>query len=133
VAYLRFTTFTWNTFGCASFGINAALLMLLPSGVWLSVVQRWPDSWERPLLMVSYQNLLASSARSVALRLTDFFFLSVCLCEEAFSQMMIIKSRYLSLFTEEHLKCCLHLCLSNYKPFSNKVSQVVQCRASTLQ
>lgn len=43
VVYLRFTTFTWNTFGCASFGIDAALLLLLPSGVWLSVVQRWPD------------------------------------------------------------------------------------------
>jgi len=72
--------------------------------------------------MVSYQNLLASYAQLVALRLTDFF-LSVCLCEEAFSQV-IIKSRYLNRFTEECLKCCIHLCLSNYKPFSNKVSQV---------
>jgi hypothetical protein len=49
-----------------------------------------------------------SGFRSIALRLTAFFG-STYLCEAAFSQMKIIKSRYRSRQTDEHLKFCLHL------------------------
>jgi hypothetical protein len=41
----------------------------------------------------------------------DSTFASTYLCEEAFSQMTIIKRRYRTLLTDTHLKCCLHLCL----------------------
>lgn len=68
--------------------------------------------------------------RSIALRLTAFFG-STYLCEEAFSQMKIIKSRYRSRLTDEHLQYCLHLCLSNYEPSFSKLSQDMQCHAST--
>jgi hypothetical protein len=51
--------------------------------------------------------------RSIALLLRAFFG-STYLCEAAFSQMKIIKSRYRSRLTDEHLKYCLHLCLSNF-------------------
>ena len=60
-----------------------------------------------------FPNLTAASERSTALRLTEYFG-SACLCEEAFFHMKIIKSRYRRRLTDEHLKYCLHLCLSNH-------------------
>ena len=79
-----------------------------------------------------YQNLFAASVQSVAVRLTGFFG-STYLCKETFSQIKIIKSSYRNCLTDEHLKYCLHLCVSNYEPSSSKLLQDTQCRASTLQ
>jgi hypothetical protein len=66
--------------------------------------------------------------RSVALLLTAFFG-STYLCEAAFSQMKIIKSRYGSRLNVERLKYCLYLCLSNFEPSFSKLSQTMQCHA----
>ena len=66
--------------------------------------QRWPNSrfrstsQSRPLFGL-YRNLFAASVRSTAHRLTAFFG-SICLCEKAFFQMKIIKSRYRSRLTD---------------------------------
>jgi hypothetical protein len=82
---------------------------------------RWPNSRSRPLFGL-YQNLFAASERSIS----SFFgsiFESTYLCEEAFSQMKIIKSRYRSRLTDEHLKYCLHMCLSNYEPSFSKAAR----------
>lgn len=70
--------------------------------------------------------------RSIALRLTAFFG-STYLCEAAFSQMKVIKSKYRSRLTDEHLKYCLHMCLSNYEPSFSKLSQNMESHASTSQ
>ena len=80
----------------------------------------------------SLSKLFAASVRSIALRLTAFSG-STCLCEEAFSHMTIIKSRYRSRLTDKHLKHCLHLCLSNYEHSFCKLSQDMRCHASTSQ
>jgi hypothetical protein len=66
--------------------------------------------------------------RSIALLLTAFFG-STYLCKADFSQMKIIKSRHRSRLTDEHLKYCLHLCLSNFEPSFSKLSQGMQCHA----
>jgi hypothetical protein len=79
-----------------------------------------------------YQNVFATSVRSITLRLTAFFG-SNYLCEEAFSHMKIIKSRYRRRLTDERLKYCLHLCLRNYEPSFSKLLQDMQCHASTSQ
>jgi hypothetical protein len=61
-----------------------------------------------------YQNLFAISIRSTYL------------CDEAFSQLEIIKSKYRSRLTDELLKYRLHLCLSTYEPPGSTLSQT--CR-----
>jgi hypothetical protein len=58
---------------------------------------------------------------------------STDLCEEVFSRMKIIKSRYRNRQADEHLQYCLHLCLSKCKPSFSKLSQHVQYHASTSQ
>ena len=68
----------------------------------------------------------------MVLRLTEFFG-STYICEEAFFQVKIIKSRYQSRLTDEHLKYCLRLCLSSHDPYSVKLSQELQCHASASQ
>ena len=50
--------------------------------------------------------------------------------EEAFSMLMVIKSRYRRRLTDEQLKHCLHLCLSNFEPSSIKLSQNMHYHAS---
>jgi len=102
-----------------------------------TVYQRWPNSGSRSIsrsrpLFGLCQNVFASSVRSIALRFTELFG-STYLCEEAFSQMKIIISRYRSRLTYEHLKCCLYLCLSNYDSSFSKSSQDMQCHASAWQ
>jgi len=72
----------------------------------------WSNSLSRSLIGLQ-PNLTVASVRSTALRLTQYFG-SAYLCEEAFSHMKIIKSRYRRRLTDGHLKCCLHLCLSNH-------------------
>jgi hypothetical protein len=100
-----------------------------------SLLQRWPNNrlqytsrsrsivWSIAAAFFGlHQNLFAASVRSLALRLTAFFG-STYLCEEAFFQMKILKSRYRSRLTDECSKYYLHLCLSNYEHTFSKLSQ----------
>ena len=82
--------------------------------------QGWPNIRSRPAFC-SVDIVFAASARSTALRLTAFFGLPY-LCEEAFSQVKITKSRYRRRPTDGNLKFCFHLCLSNYEPSFSKLS-----------
>jgi hypothetical protein len=79
-----------------------------------------------------YRNLFATLMRSVALCVTAFF-RSAYLCEEAFSQVKIIKSRYRSRPTDEHVNSAFTCCLSNCEASFHALSQDVQCRAQTSQ
>jgi len=54
------------------------------------IKQRWPDSRSRPLFGL-YLNIFATSLRSTAVRLTEFFG-STYFYQEALSQMKVIKS-----------------------------------------
>ena len=49
-------------------------------------------------------------------------------CEERFSQVKKIKSRYRIHLTDEHSKHCLQFYLSNYGPSLRKSSQDMQCQ-----
>jgi len=55
---------------------------------------------------------------------------STYLCESAFSQMKIIKSKYRTNLTDEHLESCLRNGLSNYSPNYVKIVDTMQCRIS---
>ena len=68
--------------------------------------------------------------KEVALQLTGLFG-STYLCESAFSEMKIIKSKYRNRLTDEHLTSCLRLALSNYVPSYEKYADDMQCHAST--
>jgi len=84
----------------------------------VKLCQRWPNSRLWPFFDL-YQNLFATSVLSIALHWTEFFG-SAYLREEASSQTNIIKSRYCSHLTNEHIKYCLELCQSNDEPYFNK-------------
>ena len=45
---------------------------------------------------------------------------------------VVFKSKYQSRLTNGHLKHCLHLCLNNYEPSFNRISQDERRRASFL-
>lgn len=68
--------------------------------------------------------------KEVALQLTGLF-ASTYLCEAAFSEMKIIKSKYRNRLTDEHLTSCLRLGLSNYVPSYEKYADNMQCHASS--
>ena len=97
--------------------IRIAALPLLISQSKVShrrVRQGWPNSRSRPLFDL-YQKLFAASVRSIALRLTAFFLGRPISMKKPSPQINIVKSRHQSRLTEEHLKYCLHLCLTNYE------------------
>ena len=92
----------------------------LPSGVDMEMVDMQNDTE----LRVRSQNsnfwgivsrekfpLLTSCAQRVSA-----YFASTYLCEMAFSQMKIIKSKYRSRLTDKHLTDCLTLIVSSYGP-----------------
>ncbi|XP_045465147.1 general transcription factor II-I repeat domain-containing protein 2A-like isoform X1 [Harmonia axyridis] len=68
--------------------------------------------------------------RQIALQLTTMFG-STYLCESAFSEMKIIKSKYRNRLTDEHMSSCLRLALGNYVPSYEKYAEDMQCHAST--
>lgn len=55
---------------------------------------------------------------------------STYLCESSFSQMNIIKSKYRTVLTDEHLESCLRNGLSSYTPNYEKIVDTLQCRVS---
>lgn len=79
--------------------------------------------WEL-LLDEKYPNL-----RRCALNLTALFG-STYLCECAFSHMKIIKSKYRSTMTDDHLVACLRLAISTYTPAYEKLASSSQCQVS---
>lgn len=68
--------------------------------------------------------------KEIALQLTALFG-STYLCESAFSEMKIIKSKYRNRLTDEHLTSCLRMALTNYVPSYAKCAEDMQCHAST--
>lgn len=68
--------------------------------------------------------------KQIALQLTALFG-STYLCESAFSEMKIIKSKYRNRLSDEHLNSCLRLALCNYVPSYEKYAVDMQCHSST--
>lgn len=56
---------------------------------------------------------------------------STYLCESAFSQMKIIKSKYRTVLTDDHLDSCLRNGLSTYIPNYSKILEKLHCRVSS--
>ncbi|XP_053173285.1 general transcription factor II-I repeat domain-containing protein 2A-like [Scomber japonicus] len=81
------------------------------------------DFWHL-LLEQKYPNL-----RRRAFNLTALFG-STYLCEAAFSHMKIIKSKYRSTMTDDHLMACLRLATSSYCPDYEKLASSSQCQRS---
>uniref|UniRef100_A0AAQ4S2T7 HAT C-terminal dimerisation domain-containing protein n=1 Tax=Gasterosteus aculeatus aculeatus TaxID=481459 RepID=A0AAQ4S2T7_GASAC len=80
-----------------------------------------------------FWNLLAEekypNMRKCATSLTAFFG-STYLCESAFSHMKIIKSKYRSTVTDEHLEMCLRLAVSSYCLDYVSLADSIQCKSS---
>lgn len=51
-------------------------------------------------------------------------------CESAFSHMKIIKSKYRSTMTDDHLEACLRLATSSYCPDYAALADSIQCKSS---
>lgn len=81
------------------------------------------DFWHL-LLKQKYPNL-----RRCALNLTALFG-SIYLCEAAFSHMKIMKSKYRSTMTDDHLVACLRIATSSYCPDYEKLASSSQCHRS---
>lgn len=81
------------------------------------------EFWEL-LLQEKYPNL-----RRCAMNFTALFG-STYLCESAFSHMKIIKSKYRSTMTDDHLVACLRLATSCYNPDYEKLASSSQCQRS---
>ncbi|KAJ8390542.1 hypothetical protein AAFF_G00103390 [Aldrovandia affinis] len=79
------------------------------------------EFWEL-LLQEKYPNL-----RRCAMNFTAHFG-SIYLCESAFSHMKIIKSKYRSTMTDDHLVACLRLVTSCYNPDYEKLASSSQCQ-----
>ncbi|CAG9791321.1 unnamed protein product [Diatraea saccharalis] len=83
---------------------------------------------------ISFWSLLTQekypSLQQIAQQLTALFG-STYLCESAFSEMKIIKSKYRNRLTDEHLSSCLRLALTKYVPSYEKLAENTQCHAST--
>lgn len=58
------------------------------------------------------------------------YFGSTYLCEMAFSQMKIIKSKYRSRLTDRHLTDCLRLAVSSYEPNYRELTDSIQSQPS---
>ena len=76
------------------------------------------------LMEEKYPNL-----RRCALNLTALFG-STYLSKSAFSHMKIIKSKYRSTMTDDHLAACLSLATSSYTPDYEKLASTSQCHVS---
>ncbi|CAI5694542.1 unnamed protein product [Oreochromis niloticus] len=76
------------------------------------------------LTEVKYPNMRKCAASLTAL------FGSTYLCESSFSHMKIIKSKYRSTMTDEHLEVCLRLAVSSYCPDYASLADSIQCKSS---
>ncbi|KAL2087224.1 hypothetical protein ACEWY4_018283 [Coilia grayii] len=70
--------------------------------------------------------------RKCATSLTALFG-STYMCDSAFSHIKIIKSKYRSTMTDDHLEACLRLATSSYCPDYATLSHSLQCRSSSDQ
>ena len=68
--------------------------------------------------------------RKCATSLTVLFG-STYMCDSAFSHIKIIKSKYRSTMTDDHLEACLRLATSSYSPDYATLSDSLQCRSSS--
>ena len=69
------------------------------------------------------------SLRQCALNMSSLFG-STYLCESAFSHMKIIKLKYRTTLTDDHLAACLRLALSSYRLDYEKLADSSQCQKS---
>ncbi|XP_060881571.1 EPM2A-interacting protein 1-like [Metopolophium dirhodum] len=82
----------------------------------------------------NFWNLLSEekypSLRNVTLQLHTYFG-SIYLCKTAFSHMKMIKTKFQSTLSDDHLEQCLQLAVSNYSPDYDQLL-TMQCHTSTM-
>lgn len=117
----QITTKFQNVFSLPS-GIDMEIIDL-QNDIELKARSRDSDFWG----LVSSERfpLLTKCALTV-----NAYFGSTYLCEMAFSQMKIIKSKYRNCLTDIHLTDCLRLAVSNYKPNYKALSEELQSQPS---
>ena len=69
------------------------------------------------------------NVRTCATSLTALFG-STYLCESAFSHMKIIKSKYRSTMTGDHLEVCLRLAVGSFCADYASLADTIQCKSS---
>ncbi len=98
-------------------------IIVLQNDIELKARSRDSDFWG----LVNRQKfpLLTACALKV-----NAYFGSTYLCEMAFSQMKIIKSKYRSRLTDRHLTDCLRLAVSSYEPNYRELTDSIQSQPS---
>ncbi|KAL7402366.1 hypothetical protein ABVT39_013901 [Epinephelus coioides] len=111
----------------------ATLFHLNSSGVEDEILTLQVDIQLKARAHGQFWNLLTEdkypNIRKCATFLTALFG-STYLCESAFSHMKIIKSKYRSTMTDEHLEVCLRLAISSYCPDYASLADSIQCKSS---
>ena len=111
----------------------ASLFHMNSSGVEHEILTLQTDIELKSRAHGQFWNLLTEekypNMRKCAISLTAFFG-STYLCESAFSYMKIIKSKYRSTMTDEHLEVCLRLAISSYCPDYASLADSIQCKSS---
>ena len=99
-------------------------ILALQADIQLKSRARNGDFWNL-LTKERYPNI-----RKCAASLTAFFG-STYSCESAFSHMKLIKSKYRSTLTDDHLEACLRLALSKDCPDYAALTDSIQCKQSS--
>lgn len=111
----------------------ATLFHLNSSGVEDEILTLQADIELKSRAHGQFWNLLTEekypNMRKCATFLTALFG-STYLCESAFSHMKIIKSKYRSTMTDDHLEVCLRLAVSSYCPDYASLADSIQCKSS---
>ncbi len=109
------------------------LFQMNPSALGDEILALQTDIQMKARASGQFWNLLAEdkypNIRKCATSLTALFG-STYLCESAFSQMKIIKSKHRSTITNDNLEACLRLGISSYCPVYAKLSDSIQCKSS---
>lgn len=112
---------------------TATLFYLKSSGVEDEILTLQADIELKSRAHGQFCNLLTEvkylNMRKRATSLTALF-VSTYLYESAFSHMKIIKSKYRSTMTDEHLEVCLRLAVSSYCPDYAPLADLIQCKSS---
>ena len=111
----------------------AALFHLNSSAVEDEMLKLQTDIELKSRSHAQFWNLLTEekypNMRKCAISLTALFG-STYLCESAFSHMKMIKSKYRSTMTDDHLEACLRLATSSYCPDYATLADSTRCRSS---
>ncbi|RXN24367.1 general transcription factor II-I repeat domain-containing 2A-like protein [Labeo rohita] len=111
----------------------ATLFHLNSSGVEDEILTLQTDIQLKSRAHAQFWNLLTEekypNIRKCATSLTALFG-STYLCESAFSNMKIIKSKYRPTMTDDHLEVCLRLAISRYCPDYASLADSIQSKSS---